>query len=191
MFASTDGTGGALYTIDSKGDVGRYPSLALNPASGRWAVAYETTSGGAFKFAQKTRSSWATTVVDENGAGGGFTSLAFDANDLPAFSYYDAKNADLRLARSDGRVWCTQTIAARNSQGLYSNLFFDSGSPVVYYFNKTGKTLNAARASGNSWTYELLASNGGRENRVDMMSDGTETYSYFDEATGGLKFGDV
>jgi hypothetical protein len=129
-------------------------------------------------------------MIDQNGAGGGFVSLAFDSNNLPAFSYYDAKNADLRLARSNGSVWSTQTIAAKNSQGLYTNLFFDSGSPVIYYFNKTANTLADARWDGSAWTYELLASGGGRENRVAEMSDGTETYSYFDAATGSLKFGE-
>jgi len=97
----------------------------------------------------------------------------------------------LRLARFNGSTWGTQTIAAKNSQGLYTNLFFDSGQPVVYFFNKTTKTLNAARASGSAWAYDLLASNGGRENRVAEMSDGTETFSYFDEDTRSLLFGEV
>jgi hypothetical protein len=191
-FASNDGTGWDVAAIDTLDDVGRYPSLALNPASGRWAVAYETTGGRGFKFAQKTKTAWSTTLVDENGAGGGFVSLAFDDNEQPAFSYYDAKNADLRLARFNGGAWGVQTIAAKNSQGLYSNLFFDGGAPVVYFFNKTNLSLNAARANGGGgWDYEPLASNGGRENRVAMMADGTETFSYFDEDTRSLLFGEV
>ena len=37
-------------------DVGRYPSLGINPATGAWAIAYEATGVGAFKYAQRSGS---------------------------------------------------------------------------------------------------------------------------------------
>jgi len=109
--ATNNGSTWSVTTIDSKSDVGRYPSLALNPATGRYAVAYEATAAGAFKFAQQTKTGWNVAVVDTPGMGGGFVSLAFDNLSQPAFSYYDAKNADLKFARLNGTVWSTTTIA--------------------------------------------------------------------------------
>lgn len=191
--ATNNGSAWTVTTIDSKGDVGRYPSLALNPAAGRYAVAYESTSAGAFKFAQQTKSGWNVSVVDVNGAGGGFVSLAFDNLSEPGFSYYDAKNADLKFARLNGSTWTKTTIAAKRSQGLYTNLFFDAGNngnPVIYYFNKTNNTLMDARSDGTNWDFELLATGGGRENHVTLNSQDFETFSWFDDASGDLKFAD-
>lgn len=192
--ATSDNGAWSFQTIDSKGDVGRYPSLGLNPATGRWGIAYESTSGGAFRYATQTRSGWSTTNVDVNGAGGGFISLAFDNDSNPAFSYYDAMNSDLRFARYNGTRWSTATIAAKRSQGLYTNLFFDSGAggnPVIYYFNKTGNTLNDARSDGSTWSYEVLATGGGRHDHVALNSDDFETFTWYDDATGDLKVADL
>jgi hypothetical protein len=191
--ASNNGSAWTITTLDSKGDVGRYPSLALNPAAGRYAIAYEATGAGAFKFAQQTKSGWSTTVVDVNGAGGGFVSLAFDNLSQPAFSYYDAQNADLKFARLNGTTWSKTTVAAKRSQGLYTNLFFDAGNngnPVIYYFNKTNNELMDARSDGTNWQYELLATGGGRENHVALNSDDFETFDWFDDASGDLKIAD-
>jgi hypothetical protein len=193
-FAARGTSGWELSTIDSsEADVGRYPSLALNPSTGRWAVAYETTSGGAFKYAQQTKTGWSTAVIDDNGAGGGFVSLAFDGNGRPAFSYYDAANADLKFARQAASgTWSKTAIASKNSQGLYSNLFFQAAVPTIYFFNKTGNSLNAARGDGGAgWAFEALAMGGGRENRVAVSAAGQETFSWYDDASGGLKVVDL
>jgi hypothetical protein len=193
---ATGGSGGwSITTIDSKGDVGRYASLALNPASGRWAIAYEATSAGAFRYAEQTKRGWTVKTVDTPGKGGGYVSLAFDASSNPAFSYYDAKNADLKFARFNGSVWSTKVIAGKRSQGLYTNLFFDTGDggkPVIYYFNKSTDSLMAARNSGGStWDFETLASGGGRFNHVTLNSDDFETFVWLDDASGDLKVADL
>lgn len=188
---ATGGAGGwTLSLVDTGGDVGRYPSLALNPTTGRWAVAYEKTTTGEFRYAQQTKSGWNLTVVDTTGDGGGFISLAFDSANRPAFSYYDAYNANLKYARYNGSRWIASTVAAKNSQGLYTNLFFDPGTnylPVIYYFNKTSNATMAARSNGTVWEFESLAVGGGRHNRVALNSDSFETFSYLDDASGDVK----
>jgi hypothetical protein len=189
--ATNTGSGWQTTTVDSNDDVGRYPSLAINPSTGAWAIAYEATGLGAFKYAQKTGSTWSTTVVDNNGSGGGFVSLAFDPSNQPAFSYYDATNGDLKLARYNGSVWSKTAIATRNNTGMYTNLFFDGATPVIYYYNKTADTLNRVTVNGSVFSAQTLLTGGGREDRVARTADGTETYSYFDSATGDLKVTDL
>ena len=59
---------------------------------------------------------------------------------LPAMSYYDAFNADLKFAeRSSKGKWTATTVAAKNSQGLYTDLAFtfDTNQPAIVYYNKT------------------------------------------------------
>jgi hypothetical protein len=190
---ATGGSGGwSISTIDSSGDVGRYPSLAMNTATGLWSVAYEATGVGAFRYANQTKKGWSVTTVDTNGAGGGFISLAFDAMNLPAFSYYDAKNADLKLARFNGSVWSKTTVAAKRKQGLYTNLFFDGANPVIYYFNRsTDSLMDARNQGGNVWDFETLATGGGRHNHVALDADGFETAVWLDDASGDLKVADL
>jgi hypothetical protein len=189
--ATNTGGGWQMSTVDSTGDVGRYPSLAINPAGGAWSVAYEATGIGAFKYAQRNSTTWSTTVVDTNGAGGGFISLAFDADNLPAFSYYDAKSSDLRLARYTGSLWSTTAVATKNTQGLYTNLFFNGNNPVIYYFNKSANALNVARSNGGVFSLTTIAPAGGRENRVAVDALGRETFSYFDSETTDLVVADL
>lgn len=183
-----------ISTIDSKGDIGRFASLALNPAAGRWSIAYESTSTGIFRYAQQTRSGWSYTDVDDTISGGGNISLAFDQNELPAFSYYDAANANLKFARYGNGKWNTSTLASKGSQGLYTNLFFDPGNsflPVIYYYNKTADALMTARATDSStWEFETLAAGGGRNNHVTLNSSDFETFSWLETASGDVKVAD-
>jgi hypothetical protein len=189
--ATNLGSGWTINTIDSKGDVGRYADLVANPISGRWSIAYENTGAGAFKFAKQGKGGgWSSEVVDTNGAGGGFISLAYDDDGLPSFSYYDAKNGDLRFARYNGSLWSKTTVAAKGNVGLYTTLFYDSGNPVIYYFNKTMNVLSDARWNGGEWEYETVVTDGGRHNRVALNSDDFETFSWYDDDTGDVHVGD-
>ena len=126
-FASNDGTGWDIAAIDTVDDVGRYPSLALNPASGRWAVAYETTGGRGFKFAQKTKTAWSTTLVDDNGGAAGSCRWRSTTTTSRRSATTTRRTRTCGWPGSTASTWGTQTIAAKNSQGLYSNLFFDAG----------------------------------------------------------------
>ncbi len=189
--ATNNGSVWSITTIDSKGDVGRYPSLALNGATGRWGIAYEKTTSGDFRYAEQLKKGgWSITVVDPTRGGGGFASLAYDNNGLPAFSYYDAYNADLKFARFSAGKWSTKAIAAKGSQGLYTNMFFDSGNnflPVIYYFNKTANAAMVARNQSTGWQFETVATAGGRQLSVALDANDFETFAYLDDATGDLK----
>lgn len=182
-----------ISTVDARNDIGRFPSLAMNPAAGRWAIAYESTSTGIFRYAQQTKSGWNYTDVDDTQTGGGNISLAFDQNNLPAFSYYDAANANLKFARFGNNKWNVSTLASKGSQGLYTNLFFDPGNdflPVIYYYNKTNDALTVARSNSSTWEFEVLAAGGGRNNHVSLNTSDFETFSWLDTASGSVKVAD-
>jgi len=83
-------------------------------------------------------------------------------------------------------------IAAKRKQGLYTNLFFDGGNPVIYYFNRSTDSLMAARNGGGKvWDFETVATGGGRHNHVALDADGFETAVWLDDASGDLEVADL
>jgi hypothetical protein len=154
-----------LSTIDTAGDVGRYSSLALNPATGRWATAYEDTSHGSFKYAQMGKSAWDLSYIDSTTRiGGGYISLAFNPRtQRPAVSYYDAYNGNLKFASFNGSVWSAQTVASRGTVGLYSALTFNSsGVADILYDNKSSDSVCRATQSGSVFNLTQITTDGGR-----------------------------
>jgi hypothetical protein len=188
-------SGWSITAIDATGNVGQFSSLALNPATGRWAVAYTDYTAGGFKYAsQNANGTWSKTLVDAPGAGGGYVSLAFDKNKQPGFSYYDAKAADLRLARLINGKWSKTVVASKGSQGTFSNLIFDprrNFNPGIFYWRRSGNTFNAARSNGATFSLSAIATNGGMYAGVALDKDGNETAIWRDDASGDLKFKDL
>jgi hypothetical protein len=89
-------------------DVGKYPSMKID-ASGNRHVSYYDITHGTLKYALYkgsqggncglgNASDWACMTVDKNGNVGLFTSLALTQAGLPAISYYDLTQGDLKYA---------------------------------------------------------------------------------------------
>ena len=210
-FAASNGAGGFnVSTVATADDVGRYSSLTLTDQN-RFAMAYENTTTGAFMFTEDEPSfslappaigespyHWRTTVVDATTVGGGGNISLVYNNGLPAMSYYDARNADLKFAQRSSRgKWSTTLVASKNSQGMYGDLAFtyNTDQPaVVYYHKTTDSALLTYRNLDGSWAFETLLTGGGRNlTAVDGVSangQAPELYLIWsDTATGGLKVG--
>jgi len=106
-----------ISTVDSEGDVGRYPSLTLdkqdNPAITYFERLSETE--GYIKFARWDGSSWTSQRIDklENVAAGFFgarktSSVKLDGQDNPIVVYSDEKV--IKLAWWDGDRWNLETV---------------------------------------------------------------------------------
>jgi hypothetical protein len=190
--AKFNGSAWNVSTISASNDVGRYSSLVLNPATNKFAVAFEDSTNGQYKYADEN-AAWAFQVVDDTQIGGGYISLAF-TNNRPAMSYYDAHNADLKYAeRSAAGTWSSVAVASKNSQGLYTDLAFtfDTNQPAIVYWNKTADTsVLAYRTPGGTWTFETLMNGGRNLTAVDGEDNGGAPELYLvgtDTTTGGLK----
>ncbi len=181
LFATKVGGAWNISEIDTQDDVGRYSSLQRNPNTGLWAVSYENTTTGEFRYAEQAAgNTWDAVTFDPTLGGGGFTSLAFDPSGNPTISYYDAFNADLKVAFRASGDWFPQTVASKRSQGLYTNIFFTGTTANVTYFNKTSDSLVRATNSGGGWDFSTLATGGGRWGRVTIMTDGRLAYSWWE-----------
>jgi hypothetical protein len=197
-FAKFNGSTWSTSMIATNDDIGRYPSLALNPTTNKLAVGFEDTTLGHFMYAEQNGGACHMTTVDSaTQNGGGYISLNFNTG-LPAMSYYDAFNADLKYAeRSSKGKWNAVTVAAKNSQGLYTDLAFtfDTTQPAIVYYNKTQDSVFLGyRETNGVWNFETLLSGGGRN---VTPADGSAPNGvapalylvYSDTATGGLKLG--
>ncbi len=205
MLAQSATGGYTLTAIDSTGDVGRFSSILLDPNrpdATKWAIGYEDTTNGNYKYAIQGLFNGGTQVsgytnytVDDLAIAGGYVSLAFYDSGTsdskrykPAMSYYDAANSALRYAKGldSGQSWETQTVASKNIQGLYTQLFFDSnGKANIYYFNRSSNQAIRALLSKGAWGFTTL-DDGGREIHVSLNGSGNVAYSNLDESVGEL-----
>jgi subtilisin family serine protease len=188
-FAINEGDGWRISFIDQSQDVGRYSSIAVS-GNAQSGVSYLDTTTGGFKFASKSESASTWTVRDVDTStqrGGGYTSLAYDANNLPSFTYYDAFNADLKFARFNGSSWVTDTVAANLSQGLYSNLSFDGGTGEadILYYHKSLDAVFRATGAINDWSVGELLAGGGRH-LVVARNHVSRVFSYYHVDSNGL-----
>ena len=181
--AQSSGTGFSITPIDTQGDVGRFSSLMLDPnrpTATKWAIGYEDTSNGNYKYALQGDwgdggtyiNGYTNWTVDNLSIAGGYVSLAFydsGSNDShrykPAMSYYDAGNTALRYAYStdSGGTWVTQTVVSAKIQGLYTQLFFDSaGDANIFYYDRSDNELIWAVFKKHKWRLRISARRPGR-----------------------------
>ena len=80
-----------VETVDSGGNVGEHPSLALD-TRGRPHIAYYDATNGHLKYAIKNERNWTVETVDSTKLVGWFASLALDIYNNPRIAYYDATN---------------------------------------------------------------------------------------------------
>ncbi|HUT61266.1 MAG TPA: hypothetical protein VNA25_25740 [Phycisphaerae bacterium] len=131
------GVGWVTTTVDNYGSSGWTPSVAINPTTGRPAIAYPRSNDLA--YAEWDGTQWDITVVDSTGTVGFNASLAFDpADGNPAISYCDISNENLKFAWYDGSSWHTQTVDSNGAVGRSTSLAFNdygTGWPSIAYFD--------------------------------------------------------
>ncbi len=120
----------------------RYPSIAVNAATGFPAIAYFDSAGQDLVYAEWDGSQWVFTTIDSTNSTGLYPSLAFDpGDDRPAIAYQDISDGDLNLAWFDGANWQIQTVVDQTIKvptGYTPSLAFNefgNGSPSIAYFD--------------------------------------------------------
>jgi hypothetical protein len=184
-------------TIDgSSDDTGRYSRLAVHPGTPRLAVVYADITTHEGKYRQLTGSTWSSAVVIDNTGEVNndiaYTSLAFDGNNIPAVSFYETIDADLRFAyaaNSDGTAWSAARIGSSSGVwGLNTNLHFSGFSSNtgralwdIVYYNKTNGSVDMAQGNlVDLWTYtiDLTGRHDGGANVTAVWRGSTLTFVY-------------
>ncbi len=187
--------------VDDAGVVGRSGDLAVDP-DGNFAVAYAQSSTGHIRFAgfDADTNGWNAETIDDTTRGVDFISVAFDAQNRPTVSYFDAWPADLVVAvpvsstasavdleRAGATGWLRDRVATRGPQGHYSRVFTQpgfSGVFVLFYERKGNNLRIAVGIPGDeaSWHTSVLHAGGGKFIQGTTGPDGI-VYSYYDGAT--------
>jgi hypothetical protein len=191
-FVTQSGSSWFRRTVDASGDAGRHSSIALNPATGRFAIAYEKTSGALMRYADQTASgAWTIATVDDLAKAGGAISLAFDANDRPAFSYYDGYYGDLKYARWTGSAWQTTRLASSGTQGEYSNLAFDADGANIVYYNRSTNSIDLSLGMVGDWQVTRLINSAGSNIAAALSPGGGLTMTFLQSHSNALHLADI
>lgn len=124
-YAVKNGSGWDISTVDSEGDVGRFPFLTLDSQDNPIISYFEkvTDTSGYFKLARWDGSDWDSQRIDKlNNVFLGFfgarktSSVALDKDDHPIVAYSDEDV--IKLAWWDGAQWNLETVLTADESTL-------------------------------------------------------------------------
>lgn len=110
---------------------------------GNPGIAFSDSVNGVLRYAEYLRGiGWSHSIVDPAVGSGLYPSLAFDAYERPAISYYDNVLQDLKYAAWNGTSWQISVLDSSGDTGWWSSLAFDVyGRPAIAFVNLTASTL--------------------------------------------------
>ena len=121
----------AIDDIDTPGNVGMYPSIAVDSQDGIH-ISYHNAGLGALKYAWRKDGDVGNEQVDYAGE---YSSIAVDATGHAHISYYNAEQQGLRYATNASGDWITCEIDRGGDVGQYSHIALDDEGRVhvTYY----------------------------------------------------------
>jgi len=144
-----------IHIVDFNHQVGELTSLAL--LDGKPIISYFDNAKGNLKFARAKvaepsfTTDWVYHTVDSEGWVGEYNSLAV-VGSLPAISYYDYSNMDLKYARAitpnpaGESDWVAHTVESTGHVGRFTSLIANNGKPAVSYYSDSTTDLRFAQA---------------------------------------------
>lgn len=169
----------SIKAIDTAGKTGLYTSIAQNPRTGGFGIAYENASKGLVRLAEQSSSGkWSIRTIDAVTTAAGGISLAYSDSGQASVSYYDARRADMKFAQASGKSWSRRTIASAKSQGRYSALVYSDGSPQLLYWNQSADALYLSRPDGGVKSVTRLTNGGGSYVSAAVAPNGQAVFFY-------------
>ena len=190
-YAKWTGTKWDITTVDQKGEIGMWSSLALDSNDNPHISYYHYKNGsiGDLKYAKWTGTTWDKTTVDSTGDVGMHTSIALDLQDNPHVSYYDNTNKDLKYAKWNGTTWDKTTVDSTGDVGWEPSISVDSkGQPHISYYDVTNGVLKYAKLTGPTWVKTTADSTGdvGWDSSLALDSNDNPHISYYHHHNGSI-----
>lgn len=183
-------------TVDNSGDVGQYPSLAIDNQD-HPHISYFDNSTYDLKYASYDGSKWNIQTVDSTGQVGYYSSLALDSQDYPHISYIDYTNNALKYAAWNGTKWNIETVDSVGTltwnTDWTTSISLDSNNyPHISYYNCNLQSVMYAHWDGTQWiiTPGQYTSFGhdGRYSSIALDSSGKAHISAYRMSMDGLEY---
>ena len=190
-----------ITTVDSTGDVGYDPSIAIGN-NGYPVISYNDATNGDLKVAACTAADCTgtptITTIDSTGNVGYYTSIAMGDNGYPVISYFDFTNEALKVAAcTTADCTGTPTITTVDSDGDIgrgsSIAIGDNGYPLISYYDATNRALKVSACTTadctGTPTITTVDSEGwvGLHPSIAIGDNGYPVISYYDSTNTALK----
>ncbi len=183
----------SIVIDDSSADIGRFASMALNPASNRMAIAYMDYSNGRLKYAKELSDGtgncgpanfWQCEYIDTIGPGGFGISLTFGYDNIPLISYLDGDAQLVKVARYTGSGtssscanstnWACETIAPGyfTTLGQTSIWASTASSPIMvsWHYSDDATLMWSQFAMGSGWQTPEAADQAGYSGEQNSLT---------------------
>lgn len=199
-------SGNTDTTIDSAGNVGLAPSIAIG-ADGLPIISYQASSGTlglrVVHCGDSSCSSGNTVTAIDLAIVPNYTAIAIGTDGFPIIAYNDPVNDDLYVAHCANTA-CTslsttkQKIDSTNAVGKYLSIAIvpSDGFPIISYYDETNSDLKIVKCGdleclvGNvtiTTSDDDSASAVGNYSSITIGNDGLPIISYYDTTNGNLK----
>jgi fibronectin type 3 domain-containing protein len=179
-----------IVTVDGKGSVGSYSSIAID-SDNKVYISYRDDTNGHLEMASNFPGVWVDIGPVDNSVNVGDTSIALDSNGMYHISYYDTTNTALRYVTLIEGTWNYHTIDDDGAVGHSTSMVIDSQDNVhICYYDATNDDLKYATNSGGSWSNQTLYSSGDVGSDLSLAIDSNDNLhiSYYDATNDDLKY---
>ena len=194
-----------ITTVDSKGEIGRRTSLALDENGNPW-ISYHDSSKGDLRCARWTGKAWEIKPVDygepgkhlweQKGDVGEYSSLAIDKNGIPRIYYYDGIYKTLKFAvklkGEDFWGWgYVDIVGVKGNVGEGLSFALDKdGNEIISCYEEINGDLICVKPVDQTWKTEVVDSKGdvGEDTSLALDKDGNPRIAYFDQTNLKLKY---
>ncbi|MGJ8662509.1 MAG: hypothetical protein ACSHWU_02615 [Marinicella sp.] len=197
---------GTSILTDTNGPGGTYTNITIRPSNQLPIISYHQTYSSLANYynlavydcADINCNSGTERIIDEGNHVGSYNSMTIiPLTGLPAISYYDQTNGDLKIYFCQNINCSTgnsRVLDSSGDVGSHTSITInDSGYPIISYYDVTNTSLkvhtcfNSTCTTGNNFTLDNSADVGQYSNITIENTSGFPVISYYDETNGDLK----